>query len=87
MSSHSTSSTATHYQTKLPGAPYDGGPIASHDTRLKMAIVNFIHAGGLPFSLVEDLHLKEMFKFAHHMSCNYSLPSRKAIVTNLLDLN
>ena len=86
-SSQSTSSTATHYQTKLPGAPYEGGPIASHDTRLNMAIADFIHAGGFPFSLVEDPHLKEIIKFARHASSNYSPPSRKAISTSLLDLN
>jgi hypothetical protein len=60
---------------------------ASHETQLTMAIADFVHSKGLSFSATEGCHFKRVLKLSKQVSTYYIPPGRRAIGTELLDLN
>lgn len=59
----------------------------SNNTRLTMAIADFIHGKGLPFNVAEDPRFLLILKLAKTVPGTYKPPGRKAMGGNLLDLN
>ena len=54
--------------------------------RLTAAIANFVHSEGLPFSVVDKPTFHAMLAEARYAPAKYSIPNRRLIGGNLLDL-
>jgi hypothetical protein len=54
--------------------------------RLTAAIANFVHSEGLPFSVVDKPTFHAMIAEARYAPAKYSIPNRRLIGGNLLDL-
>jgi hypothetical protein len=60
---------------------------ACSSSHLTMAIADFIHSTGLPFSATQGVYFHNILKFARGVPLSYKGPSRNAIATTLLKLN
>ena len=63
------------------------GVEASTASQLTMAIADFVHSSGLPFSITQGEYFKNILKYARGVSMAYKAPSRNALSTTLLRLN
>ena len=81
-----------HY-SKLAGganlmADGDGATIeASTASQLTMAIADFVHSSGLPFSVTDSEYFKSILKYARGVPSTYRPPNRNALATTLLKIN
>jgi hypothetical protein len=57
---------------------------ASH---LTMAIADFVHSTGLPFSATQGVYFQNILKLARGVPATYKGPQRNAIATTLLKVN
>jgi hypothetical protein len=60
---------------------------ACTSSHLTMAIADFIHSTGLPFSATQSVYFQNILKFARGVPLSYKPPARNAIGTTLLKLN
>ena len=60
---------------------------ASTASKLTMAIADFVHSSGLPFSSTQGDYFKNILRLARGVPSTYKAPSRNAISTTLLKLN
>jgi Protein of unknown function (DUF 659) len=65
---------------------YDS-PNPNADSKLTMAIADFVHSCGLPFRIISDRKFHTILNLARATSTSYIPPSRQAVSTDLLDLN
>jgi hypothetical protein len=80
---HSTTPVAKEYiQLTLTG---ESGPNA--DNKLPMAIVDFIHGCGLPFSVTDHPKFRKVTTLAKAVGSNHEIPSCCRIATDLLEIN
>ena len=70
------------YQMKMYG-----GPNPNADTKLIMAIADFIHSCGLPFRIASHPKFRKMIQLARMTGSKFKFPSRNQIATELLDVN
>ena len=61
--------------------------LAAAESRLTMAIADLCHTKALPFKLPEKPRFKKVFALAKGIRSTYVPPSRKAVSTELLNLN
>ena len=64
-----------------------GGPNPNADTKLIMAIADFIHSCGLPFRIASHPKFRKMIQLARMTGSKFKFPSRNQIATELLDVN
>ncbi len=64
-----------------------GGPAVDNDSKVTMAIADFIHSCGLPFRLADHPKFRHLLRIAKFMSARYNFPSRNQVATELLDVN
>jgi hypothetical protein len=64
-----------------------GGVEATNATRLTTAIADFVYCKGLPFSIIEGEHFRQILKLAKLVSTTYTPPSRKTLANELLDVS
>jgi hypothetical protein len=60
---------------------------ASTSSQLTMAIADFVHSTGLPFSVTQGVYFRNILKFARGVPMNYQPPHRNAISDSLLKIN
>jgi hypothetical protein len=60
---------------------------ASTSSQLTMAIADFVHSSGLPFSATQGVYFLNILKFARGVPFNYKPPNRNAIADSLLKIN
>jgi hypothetical protein len=60
---------------------------ASQASQLTMAIADFIHSSGLPFSTTQGVYFQNVLKFARGVPSTYTAPNRNALAGPLLKLN
>jgi hypothetical protein len=60
---------------------------ASSASQLTMAIADFIHSTGLPFSATQGTYFNNILKFSRNVPFGYKPPSRNTISTTLLEIN
>lgn len=67
----------------------DGGEgvAATNATKLTAAIAEFVFCKGLPFSVAEGEHFRQILKLSKLISTSYRPPNRKMIANELLDLS
>jgi hypothetical protein len=70
------------YQMKIYG-----GPNPNADTKLTMAIADFIHSCGLPFRIASHPKFRKLIQLARMTGSKFKFPSRNQIATELLDVN
>lgn len=63
------------------------GPNPDADNKLTMAIADFIHSCGLPFSISSHPKFRQVITLARCVGSKYKVPSRNQVSTDLLDLN
>ena len=63
------------------------GVEATNATRLTTAIADFIYSKGLPFSITEGEHFRQILKLSKLVSSTYSPPNRKSLANELLDIS
>ena len=59
----------------------------SAQSKLTMAIADFVHSKGLPFSITEGPHFKQILSLARNTTSSYIPPDCKRISGELLTLN
>jgi hypothetical protein len=59
----------------------------SSASKLTMAIADFVHSTGLPFSATQGAYFTNILKHARNVTSSYKPPARNAISTTLLKLN
>ena len=59
----------------------------TYESRLTMAVGNFIHSCGLPFSIAESPKFIHMIRLAKHAGVNYIPPNRKEVAGRLLNVS
>ncbi len=59
----------------------------SADSKLTMAIADFIHSCGLPFSIASHPKFRQIIALARCVGGKYRVPSRNQVSTDLLDVN
>ena len=64
-----------------------GGPNPNADTKLTMAIADFIHSCGLPFRLASHPKFRKLIQLSRNIGSKFKYPSRNQIATELLDIN
>jgi hypothetical protein len=79
---HSTAPTKEYIQLKITG---ESGPNA--ENKLSMAIADFIHGCGLPFSVASHTKFHEVISLARVVGQSYQVPSRHCISSDLLEIN
>jgi hypothetical protein len=57
------------------------------ENKLSMAIADFIHGCGLPFSVSDHPKFRKVITLAKAVRSNYQIPSRRRIATDLLEIN
>jgi hypothetical protein len=78
-----TTPTAKEYiQLTLTG---ESGPNA--ENKLSMAIADFIHGCGLPFSVADHPKFRKVITLAKAVGTSYQIPTRRRIATDLLEIN
>jgi hypothetical protein len=60
---------------------------ASQASQLTMAIADFIHSSGLPFTTTQGVYFQNILKFARGVPSTYTAPNRNALSGSLLRLN
>ena len=60
---------------------------ASQASQLTMAIADFVHSSGLPFTVTQSVYFQNILKFAHGVPSAYKGPTRNAISGSLLKIN
>lgn len=65
---------------------YDS-PNPNAETKLTMAIADFVHSCGLPFRIIADRKFHTILNLARATSTSYVPPSRRSVSSELLDLN
>jgi hypothetical protein len=60
---------------------------ASQTSQLTMAIADFIHSSGLPFTTTQGVYFQNILKFARGVPSSYTAPNRNALSGSLLRLN
>jgi hypothetical protein len=60
---------------------------ASQASQLTMAIADFVHSSGLPFSTTQGVYFQNILKFARGVPSTYTAPNRNALSGSLLRLN
>jgi hypothetical protein len=65
---------------------YDA-PNPNADSKLTMAIADFVHCCGLPFRVISDRKFHKVLNLARATSSTYTPPSRQSVSSDLLDLN
>jgi hypothetical protein len=79
---HSTAPTKEYIQLKITG---ESGPNA--ENKLSMAIADFIHGCGLPFSVGSHPKFHKVISLARAVGQSYQVPSRRRISSDLLEIN
>lgn len=62
-------------------------PNPNADSKLTMAIADFVHSCGLPFRIISDRKFHTVLNLARATSTSFVPPSRQSVATDLLDLN
>ena len=62
-------------------------PDPRNDAVLTVAVADFVHGLGLPFSVVDDFLFHRMLVAARNVGTNYKPPNRQRIAGDLLELN
>ena len=65
----------------------NGGPTPNADTKLVMAIADFIHSCGLPFRIADHPKFRKMIQLAKNVGATFKFPGRNSVSTELLDIN
>jgi hypothetical protein len=60
---------------------------ASQTSQLTMAIADFIHSSGLPFTTTQGVYFQNILKFSRGVPSSYTAPNRNALSGSLLRLN
>jgi hypothetical protein len=60
---------------------------ACTSSHLTMAIADFVHSTGLPFSATQGIYFQNILKLARGVPSTYKAPARNAIATTLLKIN
>lgn len=60
---------------------------ASTASQLTMAIADFVHSSGLPFSVTQGAYFQNILKFARGVSSTYKPPNRNALSDSLLKIS
>ena len=60
---------------------------ANSASQLTMAIADFVHSTGLPFSATQGTYFTNILKYSRNVASGYKPPARDAISTTLLKLN
>lgn len=84
--SNTSNSNATNTDKYIQKVLYDM-PNPNADSKLTMAIADFVHSCGLPFRIISDRQFHTVLNLARATSTSYVPPSRQSVATDLLDLN
>ena len=84
-SSNSASSNSSIIDMTADGG--GGGVEATNATRLTTAIADFVYCKGLPFSITEGEHFRQILKLSKLVSNTYIPPSLKTLANELLDVS
>jgi hypothetical protein len=60
---------------------------ASTASQLTMAIADFVHSSGLPFSVTQGVYFQNILKFARGVTSSYQPPNRNALSDSLLKIS
>jgi Protein of unknown function (DUF 659) len=84
--SNTSNSNATNTDKYIQTVLYNQ-PNPNADSKLTMAIADFVHSCGLPFRIISDRKFHTVLNLARTTSTSFVPPSRQSVATDLLDLN
>ena len=89
VSSKQSSQTSTPHSdtSSIPTLHSNASIYSGNESRLTMAIADFIYSEGLPFSICECPRFKQIIQLSKGVRASYEPPKREAVRTSLLQLS